>query len=183
MNQVISFFKRRNGNNSFEELVAPYMDILFRQAYQYTGTEHDAEDLVQELLIELYQKQDKMLAVKSLKAWLMRCLYHRFIDSYRKKKSTPRFEDIHDTQTESKLANVDSPEKDYWHTQVIEGLDSLSNEQRMVICLHDLEGNTIAEISEIMNLPIGTLKSHLHRGRLSMKQKFDMQPFKERARL
>ncbi len=183
MNQVISFFKRRRGNNSFEELVAPYIDILFRQAYQYTGKESDAEDLVQELLIELYQKQDKLLAANNLKAWLTRCLYHRFVDSYRKKKSQPSFADIEEQKYESKLPAIDSPDKDYWHHQVIDGLGSLSHEQRMVICLHDIEGHTIAEIATIMQLPIGTLKSHLHRGRATMKRKLDTQPFTKCERL
>lgn len=163
--------------------MAPYMDLLFKQAYQYTGSVQDAEDLLQELLVELYQKQDKMRSVSSLKAWLIRCLYNRFVDSYRKQKSTPYLSDIDDEQTANKVTNNDSPEANYWHRQVLEGLELLSEAQRMVICLHDIEGHTLTELSEIMDMPVGTLKSHLHRGRRALLEKFDLQPFEQCARL
>ncbi len=183
MNQVISFFKRQNNEISFEELLAPHMDRLFKQAFQYTGNTQDAEDLLQELLVELYQKQGKLRSVTSLRAWLMRCLYNRFVDNYRKKQQTPGFDNIDDEHTANKLSIYDSPENSYWHKQVLEGLLLLSKEQRMVISLHDIEGHTLTELSDIMDIPLGTLKSHLHRGRRILQKKFKLQPFDDCARL
>ncbi len=183
MSQVVSLFRRRGNEQSFEELVAPHMDALFKQAYHYTGSTHDAEDLLQDFLAELYQKQNKLRAVKSLRAWLMRYLYNRFIDSYRKRKNLPNLDSVHDEQMANTLANDDSPENSYWHQQVLDGLATLSNEQRMVISLHDIEGYTLTELSEIMKIPLGTLKSHLHRGRRVLQKRFNLQPFDDTARL
>jgi RNA polymerase sigma-70 factor (ECF subfamily) len=113
----------------------------------------------------------------------MRCLYNRFVDNYRKNKSTPHFDNIHDEQTANKLANHDSPENSYWHKQVLDSLSMLSKEQRMVICLHDIEGRTLKELSDIMKIPLGTLKSHLFRGRRTLQEKFKLQPFDACERL
>ncbi|MBN1377743.1 MAG: sigma-70 family RNA polymerase sigma factor [Gammaproteobacteria bacterium] len=159
------------------------MNSLFKQAYQYTGNTQDAEDLLQDLLVELYQKQDKLHTAKSLRAWLMRCLYNRFVDGYRKKKSAPNFDSLHDEYLANKLPNDDSPETSYWHKQVLAGLSLLSREQRMVVCLHDIEGHTLAELSDIMKIPLGTLKSHLFRGRRILQDRFKLQPFDDCVRL
>lgn len=183
MNTVISFFKRGGKKHAFEDTVTPHINLLYRQAYQYTGTPHDAEDLVQELLVDLYQKQDQLNKIESIKGWLLRCLYNRFIDNYRKTKNHPKFDDIHDSDNKENLADTACPATEYWHGQIIAGLKSLSNEQQMVISLHDIEGYTLLEISHIMKIPLGTLKSHLHRGRQSMKKKFKLQPFDDDSRL
>lgn len=183
MSKVISFFKsQKSSQEQFQLLVAPYMELMYGQAYKYTGSAHAAEDLLQDLLLELYQKQDKLAKVENPKAWLMRCLYNRFVDSYRKKKAQPGFDDIHDEQTSNRLAHRDCPETSYYHEQIVEGLELLSTEQRAVIGLHDLEGHTLAEISEALSMPVGTLKSHLHRGRKKLKEKLKLQPLEQPVR-
>ena len=183
MNKVISFFKKPSKGNSFEALLAPHMDSLYRQSYQYTGSTHDAEDLLQDLLIELFQKQNQLKAAKSPRAWLTRCLYHRFIDGYRKQKSTPEFDDINDELTSNKLLSLECPANTYWHQEVIAGLSLLTKDQRTTINLHDIEGFTLAEVSEITEMPIGTLKSHLHRGRKMMQKRLNVQPCSSNHRL
>lgn len=183
MNKVISLFKKQTQKNTFESILAPHMDLLFRQAYQYTGSLHDAEDLLQDLLVELFQKQTQLADATSPRAWLSRCLYHRFVDNYRKKKSTPEFDNVDDEYTNNKLLSSECPANDYWHKQVVEGLNLLSKEQRSVINLHDIEGFTLVEIAEITEMPIGTLKSHLHRGRKMMQQQLNVQPFTNDHRL
>ena len=183
MNKVISFFKKQKEDNSFETLLAPHMDLLYRQSYQYTGSTHNAEDLLQDLLIDLFQKQNQLKAAKSPRAWLTRCLYHRFIDGYRKQKSTPEFDDINDELISSKLLSPECPANAYWHKQVIAGLSLLSKDQRTTINLHDIEGFTLTEISEITEMPVGTLKSHLHRGRKMMQKHLNVQPYSNSHRL
>lgn len=183
MSTVISFFKRqRKGADNFQELVAPHMELLYGQAYKYTGSTHAAEDLVQDLLVELYQKREKLKDVTSLKAWLMRCLYNRFVDGYRKKKSQPCFDELDHEHTAAPFHAKEAPDTNYFHQQLLAGLELLSADQRMVISLHDIEGYTLVELGNIMNIPVGTLKSHLHRGRKTLQQKLNLQPFNDAVR-
>lgn len=183
MSKVISFFRRqKSSQEQFQILVGPYMDLMYGQAYKYTGSAHAAEDLLQDLLVEIYQKLDKLAQIDSPKAWLMRCLYNRFVDSYRKHKAQPGFDDIHEPQTANSLPHQDCPETNYLHQQIVDGLELLSADQRMVISLHDIEGYTLVELSEIMSMPVGTLKSHLHRGRKLLQQKLKLQPFDQAVR-
>ncbi|MDF1692681.1 MAG: sigma-70 family RNA polymerase sigma factor [Zhongshania sp.] len=182
MSKVISFFKRRHSTaDSFEEMIAPHIDALYRQAYQYSRNEDEAEDLLQELLVETYQRQDTLRAAPVRRAWLSRSLYHRFVDRYRKTKASPQFDDI-DTPALQLPALESSQETQYLHDQLRQELDMLSAEQRMVISLHDIEGYTLKELSETLGMPLGTLKSHLHRGRKTLQKRFDVHPFDEPAR-
>lgn len=182
MSKVISFFKRRHSTaDSFEEMIAPHIDALYRQAYQYSRNEDEAEDLLQELLVETYQRQEQLRAAPVQRAWLSRSLYHRFVDRYRKTKALPQFDDI-DTPALQFPALGGSPETQCWQYQVRQELEMLSAEQRMVISLHDIEGYTLKEISESLDMPLGTLKSHLHRGRKVLQKRLDVHPFDEPAR-
>lgn len=178
MSKVISFFKRRRSKqDSFESLIAPHITVLYRQAYKYLGDEHEAEDLIQELLVDAYQRQQKLREAAVPIAWLMRCLYHRFVDRYRKQKIHAGTDSLSDNEDESLLSHNNSPEKHYLHGQILHGLSLLTPEQRMVVSLHDIEGYTLPELAETMDIPLGTLKSHLHRGRKVMKKRFQVQPF------
>lgn len=183
MSKVISLFKRRHAaRDDFETLVAPHISALYRQAWQYSRNEDEAEDLLQELLVDSYQRQEALRAAPVPGAWLSRCLYHRFVDRYRKTKALPRFEDIDVLTSSPVLGQHLSPEDQCWHEQLRRGLDALSAEQRMAITLHDIEGYTLNELSTTMDMPIGTLKSHLHRGRKVLQKRFASQPFVQRVR-
>ena len=182
MSKRVSIFKRRSGAKaSYEALMAPYVNGLYKQAYRYTGNESDAEDLLQDLLLDMYQKQDKLRAAPVPKAWLHRCLYNRFIDDYRKQQRQPESDAINNENV-LPLASVDSPEADVGYQQIIRCMQQLSPAQRMVVSLHDIEGYTLVELAQSMDMPLGTLKSHLHRARKVLKQQFDVQPFEGGAR-
>lgn len=174
MSKILSFFGRSNSECSLSELVAPHLSRMYRQAYKYCGTEHDAEDLLQDVLIECSERESQLREAPVPAAWLSRVLYHRFVDRHRKQKRHADHQDI-DT-IELATACNDSPESSYLHNQVLTSLDLLSKDQRAVIALHDLEGYTIAEISELLDIPVGTLKSHLHRGRKALKNSLQLQP-------
>lgn len=183
MSKILSFFKRPSRSNSdFEALVAPYMAALHRQAFKYAGNESEAEDLLQEVLIEAYQRIDALQAAPMPLAWLTRCLYHRFVDTYRKQKARPALEDIDALHLRDEPQAAGSPEAHYWHSQVLKSLTLLSPEQRMVVSLHDMEGYTLVELANIVEMPLGTLKSHLHRARKILQQEFKLQPFQPATR-
>lgn len=172
---------KRTVDTTFTALIAPHMNALYAQAYHFVGNAADAEDLLQDLLLELYSKPTSLASIEHLKAWLLRCLYHRFIDRYRKLQRTPEHEaltveaDSHmeeQSQGESSVLLIapNDPVNDYLHGQVLKALQRLSPEQRAVISLHDIAGYTLVEIEQMMIMPVGTLKSHLHRGRKALKQ-------------
>lgn len=176
MSQILSFLGIKEKEQSFDELLAPHMSNLFKVAYQYTGTKHDAEDLLQDLLEYLFTKQNELRKVEKLKPWLMRCLYNRFIDLYRKKKRQPNLEDIDDEKVQPLFRHFDNHHKEEINQEVMAAIGKLSPEHRALVTLHDINGYTLPELSQIMDVPLGTLKSTLHRIRATLKQHITIQP-------
>ena len=172
MSKILSYFRRQHVECSLTELLAPHITRLYRQAYKYGGTEHEAEELIQELLIECSEREQQLREAPVPAAWLSRVLYHRFVDRHRKLERHNHHLDVDEQQ----LSSASSPEGDYLHQQLLSCLDTLSPEQRMVISLHDIEGYSLVEISDLMDIPVGTLKSHLHRGRKCIKNSMQLQP-------
>ena len=176
MNQVLSFFGIKGKEKSFEAIISPHMNNLFKVAYQYTGTKHDAEDLLQDLLEYLFTKQDELRKVDKIKPWLMRCLYNRFVDLYRKQQRQPNLEDIDDEKVQPLFRHFDNHQQKEQNTEIYNAMNKLSADQRAVVTLHDINGYTLPELSEIMDIPLGTLKSNLHRARAALKQHINLQP-------
>lgn len=174
MSKIFSIFKSKK--QPFDELVAPHMNTLFKVAFQYTGNQHDAEDLLQDLLVYLFAKQDDLTDIEKLKPWLMRCLYNRFVDMYRKKQRQPQLEDIHDDKVQPLFKHFDNHQQAEQQDEIYAALNTLSADQRTVVTMHDINGYTLPELSEIMSVPLGTLKSHLHRARNNLKQRIKLQP-------
>lgn len=176
MNNIISLFSSRDGANTFEASLAPHIRGLYTQARRYTGNTHDAEDLLQDLLLELYGKRAQMASVENLPAWLNRCLYHRFIDRHRRKVRTAPSEGFDENRHQVEVAQPDRAESDCLHAQVLRGMRQLNPVQRAVITLHEIDGYSLPEIADITDVPLGTLKSHLHRSRKRLKKLLDLQP-------
>jgi RNA polymerase sigma-70 factor (ECF subfamily) len=170
--KISLFSRQRDGQDSFEELVMPYMNDLHRLAYHYCGQQADAEDLVQELLIKLYRRADEIQRVEKLRPWLAKSLYHLFIDRVRQQRRAPV-----DAVEPQELAQMgeqgdtgQSSEKLALVANIEQALQQLSDEQRMVVLLHDVENYTLAELETILDTPIGTLKSRLHRSRAKLRE-------------
>lgn len=171
MVKILSLFHRRNTGDSLTSVVSQHLDSLYRQAYRYCGNEADAEDLLQDLMLECSQRNQQLQEAPVPAAWLNRVLYHRFVDRHRKQaRHLKGREDLNSTIDTSLAAN-DEPEDAYSHHQLLLSLEELSPDQRMIINLHDIEGYTLAEVSATTSIPVGTLKSHLHRGRRKLKNK------------
>lgn len=181
MNNIISLFSRVNKTQPFEHLLAPHISSLYKQAYQYTGNANDADDLLQDVLLELFNKQEQMSQADNLPAWLNRCLYHRFVDRCRRKNRAPEHEDI-DALPIRDEQRSNEPEQFCVNKQIIAGLQSLNPVQRAVVSLHDISGFTLPELASIVDMPLGTLKSHLHRARKQLKKNLQLQPFDAQVR-
>ncbi len=163
--------------DSFEALLKPHLNQLYRLAYRLTGRRHDAEDLVQDTLVKLYRRSDELSSIRELKPWLGRVLFNQFIDD---KRSYGR-QALHlvDSNTEPDATAAPASARlepdlarasDEAADTLIQALSRLSEEHRLVLMLHDVEGYKLLEIQELTGTPVGTLKSRLHRARARLRE-------------
>lgn len=164
----------------FEKEFLPQIDALYTFAYHLTYNEEDANDLVQETYLKAYRFIDKYIEGTNAKAWLFKILKNVFINQYRKKSKQPTkvdFEDIVTYQDEEDTnfsSYQDLREEMFQHMmgdEVTNAINSLPVDFRVVILLCDIEGFTYEEISKIIDIPIGTVRSRLHRARNMLKDK------------
>jgi RNA polymerase sigma-70 factor (ECF subfamily) len=166
----------------FETEALSYMDQLFAAALRMTRHRSDAEDLVQETYAKAFAAQDKFKPGTNLKAWLYRIQTNAFINTYRKKQRQPKISDaeqVEDWQiaaaaehTSSGLASAEQAALDQLgDVEVKQALAELPEDFRMAVYLSDVEGFAYKEIAEIMDTPVGTVMSRLHRGRKLLREK------------
>ena len=164
----------------FETELLPHMDALKTFAYHLTYDDDDAEDLVQETYLKAYRFIDKYQEGTNAKAWLFKILKNAYINQYRKKVKQPTkvdFEEIisyHDTDDKSKTNYLDLRQEIFQNImgdEITNEINSLPIDFRTVILLCDVEGFTYEEISKIIDVPIGTVRSRLFRARNILKEK------------
>jgi RNA polymerase sigma-70 factor (ECF subfamily) len=161
----------------FEALLRPHLERLFRLAWRFTQSREDAEDLVQALLLKLLPQEDKLVAVEQLGPWLARSLFYLYIDQVRQRRRQEDGLGLRIDDEDALHAVVDDERGSPEHAadrlrenRRLEGaLGALSPEHRALIALHDIEGHTLEELSGMLEVPIGTLKSRLHRGRANLR--------------
>src|SRR6266446_3219749 len=163
--------------DAFETEALSYIDALYRTALRMTRSEADAEDLVQETYIKALRFREQFTPGTNLKAWLFRILTNTFINTYRRRQTQPEFTELDDVDEFSLYkrmsdlrtsSSAGNPETEFLYglvdSEVKDALTELPEKFRSVVLL-DVEGFSYKEIAEMLDIPIGTVMSRLHRGR------------------
>ena len=160
-----------------------HMDALYATALRMTRNAADAEDLVQETYLKAYRGYERFEAGTNLRAWLYRILTNTFINSYRSKQRRPQesdLADVEDLYLYRRLGGLESSQRglsaeDQLMNLLSEGevkaaIEALPEKFRLPVLMADVEGFSYKEIAEMVDVPIGTVMSRLHRGRKALQK-------------
>ena len=166
----------KKNKREFEAACVEHLDGLYAAALKMTRNSANAEELVQNTYLRAFRFADKFELGTNLKAWLFRILTNTFINDYRHKGHERRYidraaaEPVYDEILDSRAREYASnPEAhlftSFFKKDLEKALDELPEDFRTVVVLSDMQGFTYKEISEMIESPIGTVMSRLHRGR------------------
>lgn len=166
----------------FEEIVRRYSRHVYNVAYRMAGNDADAKDLTQEAFLRVYRALRKIEPGTPLDSWLYRIVTNLFIDMLRKRPkgrvesldapvTTPRGSEI-----ERSIPDPSGNPEEVVVTPMLDGeiqraLDSLTDDLRMVVILSDIEGLAYEEVAQAIRVPVGTVKSRLHRARKALRDR------------
>ncbi len=179
---------KRRRDRTFKKEFLPHMDALYNFAFHLTYNEDDANDLVQETFLKAYRFIDSYQQGTNSKAWLFKILKNAFINEYRRKSKQPSrvdYDDIvsyHDTDDDGHVEYLDLRQELFQGMigdEITKALNELPVDFKTVILLCDIEGFSYEEIAKIIDIPIGTVRSRLHRARNILKEKLRDYALKE----
>ena len=175
--------ERAASKTGFEEEALPHLDAVYRFALRLSGAPDQAEDLVQETFLKAYKSWDQYTRGTAAKSWLFTICRNVFL---RGRERRQRHDEVVSESVGREgpgpnpvnpvwvsVLGVD-PEGDFFESivddQILEAVDALPEEYRTAVVLSDLEGLPYAEIAELMDVPVGTVKSRLFRGRRQLQK-------------
>ena len=169
--------------STFTEQALPHLDGLYAAAMRMTRNPADAEDLVQETMVRAYRGFEGFSDGTNLRAWLYRILTNTFINIYRAKQRRPEqteLGEVEDLYLYNRIGGLEaarmgrSAEDElmdlFSESEVKSAIEELPEQFRIAVLLADVEGFAYKEIAEILDVPIGTVMSRLHRGRKSLQK-------------
>jgi len=164
---------------AFEVEALPHLDRLYAAALRYVRRPSDADDLVQEALTTAFRAYHQVEEGSNVRAWLYRVLHTTFLSQYRRDGRRPTEDSTEDVESAATGAidpvrgSTPSAEQTalsaFGPTEIREALAALPEEQRVAVYLADVEGFAYREIADIMDSPVGTVMSRLHRGRAALR--------------
>ena len=174
------FFETKQSRRiKFENCIKPQLDNLYKFAYRLTQSPNDAEDLVHDLLLKTYSGATDVTKLDNPRTWLNKVMYRIFIDKCRQNSRSPILQSINDDTDENRtlLENCEDgslsleklTEQQRFVKLIQDTMKELSEEHRILISMYEIEGYSLNEIHEILDIPMGTLKSRLHRARQKLR--------------
>ncbi|MEK7775287.1 MAG: sigma-70 family RNA polymerase sigma factor [Candidatus Zixiibacteriota bacterium] len=165
-------------NRAFTELVGRYQKKVYSVAFQVVGNHLDADEVVQETFVRIYNRREELRAVQYFTSFVMRVATNYAIDLLRKRKGqdslTTSTDDLPERVQLDLASRVSTPERDYRSqkimAEIMQALDRLPPRQKLTAILHDVEGYTKSEIAEMMKCPEATVRSNLHIARTKLKK-------------
>jgi len=168
-------------NTQFTAEAMQYAQSLYSTALRMTRNQSDAEDLVQETYLKAFRSFGSFETGTNLKAWLFRILTNTFINTYRAKQRRPQesdlgsVEDLFLYKRLPSLAGLSESAEEHLldlfpAAEVREAIENLPETFLLPMLLNDVEGFSYKEVAEILDVPIGTVMSRLHRGRKTMQE-------------
>jgi RNA polymerase sigma factor (sigma-70 family) len=173
-------YSEKEKQEIFDTEFMPHIHSMYNFGYRLTLDRDDAKDLVQDTYLKAFRFIESFQKGTNAKAWLFRILKNSFINDYRKKSKEPSKVDYQEVETYYNSDEVDrqiTPDlrveslKDMIGDEISNALNSLDVDFRTVIILCDLEGFKYEEMAKILDIPIGTVRSRLHRARNLLKEK------------
>jgi RNA polymerase sigma-70 factor (ECF subfamily) len=171
--------KSKSGDlNSFETLIKTYQKMAYNVAYRIMGNEEDAKDMTQEALIKVYRNIGNFRMDSSFSTWLYRIVMNTCKDELRKRKvkviSIDQPIETGDGQMQMEIEDEGRKPDEILvsketQNEVHEALQEVSEKNRIVVVLRDIKGFSYSEISDIIDVPVGTIKSRISRGRQELK--------------
>jgi RNA polymerase sigma-70 factor (ECF subfamily) len=172
--------KKSDRQREFEREALPHTDLLYNYALRMTNNTADADDLLQETFLKAYRFWDKYETGTNIRAWLFRIMKNSYINRYRKEIKTPTtvdYDEVEDFYTSVKDRASESNDlqenlyRNLLDDDVAAAVSELPEDFRTVVLLCDIEGLSYEEIAEFVDIPLGTVRSRLHRGRKLLREK------------
>jgi RNA polymerase sigma-70 factor (ECF subfamily) len=171
---------------AFGSLIAPYQDRLYNTLFRMTGHREDAAELFQESMVRVYRGLRSYQGDSAFYTWLYRIVLNVAFTDRRRKKSRPIATESISSATSRELADPDSSRETGRNVEraetrgiIEEALAAIAEPYRVVLVLKDIDGLKYEEIAEILDVPIGTVRSRLHRARSEMRDR--LQPHLDRG--
>ncbi|MDA0838541.1 MAG: sigma-70 family RNA polymerase sigma factor [Planctomycetota bacterium] len=168
---------------AFDELVRRYQDRVFNLLYRLCHNEHDAEDLAQEVFIKVYDSLSEFRGTSGFYTWLYRVATNAYYSYFRHSKTrkviktvpleveTRWVEGTGGVPRSSEISPDDVASSKETFKIIQEAIDSLSEDYRMVVVLRHIEQMECQHVAEVLEWPVGTVKSRLHRARNELKER------------
>lgn len=164
----------------FEETAVPHMTALYNQAFFLTKNSDDAKDLLQETYLKAYRFWDKFEKGTNIRGWLCQIMKNAHINHYRKRIKEPKSVEFNENLSHVPIEK-DPPHEirhisekkphEIFEDEIAHSLESLPTDFRTVVMMSDMEDFTYDEIANAIAVPIGTVRSRLHRGRRLLRER------------
>ena len=159
---------------SFGKLVRKYQDRLYNSMLHIVRSPEEAEDVVQDAFVQAYVKLETFGRASAFYTWLYRIAFNVSVSRHRRKRPVLSVDAARDATGLEPTAADDTPqqhlEREESIRQVQQSLAALEEANRSILVLREIDGLSYDEISTILDLPLGTVRSRLHRARLQLRQ-------------